>query len=914
MGDAAISALVKDVIGRLTSIAIQEYWLVRGLANDLSALNNTFTQIQAVLHDAEMKQTSHKDVEAWLKTLKSASLEVENVLDEASTEAMLHSHDIGLKYKVKAFFSSHHNPLMVKTRIAHKVKNIRKKLDVIDANRSKFKLTSNTISEDAARVRDEFPNKETSSLVHLSSKIFGRDAEMKMMVDKICNQDLGAHDDGDSFRVYAIWGMGGIGKTTLAQVVYNHQTVNTNFELKFWVYVSNEFDVRKMIKSICDVKDSQLDAMLVSLQNKLRGKKFFIVLDDVWIENKEIEMWDELCKAFSCGAKGSTLMVTTQKWTTCQMMAKIPEMQHNVGVLSEEDSWSLFKMLAFPGGREGGNLRELELIGRKIVEKCEGLPLALKTLGSLMSSKSMANQWNLVNDNIMWEMQENGILPALRLSYDNLLPHMKRCFAYCCLFSKGKEMSKELLIELWMANNFIPPKGEISLYVLGEEIFNCLVWRSFFQVVKGDDDEGAICKMHDLMHDLAHHVMRDDCLVIESGRELITTDEVLHLGSSCEFHFSKQDLNRLRSLRSMLVFYDHQRSSNIIQISNHAYLRVLYLQHIEGPTLPESICELIHLRYLKISDSNIRALPESIIYLQNLQVLVLKSCYCFRVLPNGMRYMRNLRRLETDSNKLHHMPVGIKELANLRRLSRFAVGKKDGARIGELGNLNLLGRELTLLRLENVGGLRDAKSANLKDKTNLKILCLDWSRHDRQETFDTEVLEGLEPNSGLQKLSIFNYLSTIISPSWLVKLQNLTHIRFHYVKNCEHLPPLGKLPSLEIISLVSMRSLKCFRDDDNDTSRDSILFPSLRKLHIDNCPYLESLPTNFPKLRFLDISLCNRLRSLPDEIESFKDLNYLHITQCEILSKRCENEIGEDWHKISHIPHLDIRPPKLRRA
>ncbi|GKF25114.1 disease resistance protein [Tanacetum coccineum] len=124
------------------------------------------------------------------------------------------------------------------------------------------------------------------------------------------------------------------------------------------------------------------------------------------------------------------------------------------------------------------------------------------------------------------------------------------------------------------------------------------------------------------------------------------------------------------------------------------------------------------------------------------------------------------------------MPVGIKELTNLRRLSQFAVGKDDGARIGELGNLNLLGLELTLSRLENVGGLRDAKSANLKDKTNLKSLTLWWSR-DRSETFDSEVLEGLEPNSGLQQLTIRSYKGTVLSLSWLVKLVNLTS---HYKK------------------------------------------------------------------------------------------------------------------------------------
>ncbi|PWA35491.1 Disease resistance protein [Artemisia annua] len=807
MADPITSALVSDVVGRLTSQAIQEYGLLRGVKNDLSALENTFKLVQGVLYDAEMKQTTQKAVEEWLKTLKSASLEVQNVLDEAKTEAMiqmLHA-EMGKKYKIRAFFSSLYNPLMARFRIAHKVKNIRKKLEDIDANRSKFQLTSNTTSEDGAGIAGKISNREreTSSLM---SKIYGRDEEKKMIVDKICNQDIGIRHDVDDVRVYAIWGMGGIGKTTLAQYVYNHETVRTNFDLKFWVYVSNEFDVRRIIKSICGSEDPQLDAMQVCLQNKLRGKKFFIVMDDVWIENKDMEKWDELRKALSCGAKDSTIMVTTQKEDTAQLMAKIPELQHNVAVLSEKESWSLFKMLAFPGGGKGENLRvrELELVGREIVEKCKGLPLAVKTLSSLMSTKKKVDERQLVNDKFMSEMQDNGILTALRLSYDDLLPHLKRCFAYCCLFSKGEEMSKDLLIELWMANEFIPSQGDVSLYVLGEEIFSCLVRRLFFQdVVEEDIYTGEKCKMHDLMHGLAQYVMRHDCAVIEPRKELITLDEVLHLSLSFEdFKFSKKDLKKLRPIRSMLVF-DNVHESSIRQISSHVYLRVLHLNKIIGFAFPESICKLIHLRYLKISQSIIKVLPDSIIYLQNLQTLILKSCWGLRELPKGLRYMRNLQRLDISCcPKLQHMPVGIKEITNLRRLSHFVVGQDDVAQIGELGNLNLLGRELELSRLENVGGLREAKSAKLEDKTNLKSLRLYWSR-DGSEASDSEVLEGLEPSSGLQQLEVWHYMGRVISPSWMVKLFNLTSIGFYCVPKCEQIPPLGKLPNLKKLNCLT---------------------------------------------------------------------------------------------------------------
>ncbi|GJT54269.1 disease resistance protein [Tanacetum coccineum] len=880
MADPITSALVSDLVGRLTSAAIQEVGLLWGLEDDLLALNNTFRQIQGVLHDAEKKQTTQEGVEEWLRTLKSASLEVENVIDEASTEAMIQSLD-SIKHKARTFFSSHHNPLLVKTRIAHKVKNIRKKLEVIDANRSKFQLTPSTVSVDAAGVGGQISNRETSSLVNLS-KIYGRDEEKKMIVDTICNQDIGIPHDDDDVRVYAIWGMGGIGKTTLAQYAYNHETVKTHFELKCWVYVSAVFDVKRItkqiIKAICGPEDEDLklkldemslDGLQKHLQSKLRGKKYFIIMDDIWIENNEMEKWDELCKALSCGAKGSTVVVTTRKKDTAQLMAKIPELQRNVEKLSKEESWSLFEKLAFPGRLEGENVSsELELVGKEIVEKCNGLPLAVKTMGSLMSTKKSMDgvegkqtegkaihrrttfslhddmHNNRVGRLFKWLVQLPDTGWNVRGGVGTTLESVES-FYLCRGRRRGKEMSKDLLIELWMANGFIPSQGDVSLYALGEEIFTCLAQRSFFQdVVEEDIDTGASCKMHDLMHDLAQYVMIHDCAVIEPDKELITSDEVLHLSIKCkDLQFSKQDLKKLRSVRSMLVF-DSDYKSNIRQISNHVYLRVLYLKGIQSSTLPKSICKLIHLRYLKISNSDIKVLPESIIYLQNLQTLILEWCLRLRELPKGLRFMRNLQR-----------------------------------------------------------GLRDAKSANLKDKTNLKSLGLEWSR----DNHNLEVLEGLEPNSGLQQLSIAGYKGTVLSVSWLVKLVNLTSIGFIGVDKCEQLPPLGKLPSLKRIKLWNMQSLKRFHDDDDATSKDEILFPNLQELDIYKCSALVSLPSNFPKLTSLSIELCDELRSLPDEIQSFNDLNEITILSCEILRRRCEKDVGEDWPKISHIPHIDIR-------
>ncbi|KAF5782704.1 putative P-loop containing nucleoside triphosphate hydrolase [Helianthus annuus] len=252
--------------------------------------------------------------------------------------------------------------------------------------------------------------------------------------------------------------------------------------------------------------------------------------------------------------------MTTRSEKTCRMMAKVGKLQHELGCLSEEDSWLLFKKHAFAQGRVGDDVHKLEPIGREIVVKCKGLPLAVKTLGSLMWSKSSSNDWQRVKDNNKWNLQENNVLPALKLSYDNLVPHLKRCFSYFSLFPKGYTLKKDELILLWVANGFIRPRGETDLYVIGEEIFSCLIWKSLFQVEKGSKYPDGIdrCKMHDM----ARHVMRHDCLVIESA---CNKDGII---------LSSEDLRKLTSLKSIFMFGEGDEGC-ITQLFNHMYVRVL---------------------------------------------------------------------------------------------------------------------------------------------------------------------------------------------------------------------------------------------------------------------------------------------------------------------------------------------------
>ncbi|KAG8365034.1 hypothetical protein BUALT_Bualt18G0061000 [Buddleja alternifolia] len=167
-----------------------------------------------------------------------------------------------------------------------------------------------------------------------------------------------------------------------------------------------------------------------------------------------------------------------------------------------------------------------------IVKKCGGVPLAIKALESLMSFKSHESEWLAIKESEIWHLgvDENCILPALRLSYDNLMPHMIQCFAYCCIFPKDHKMEENQLVQLWMANGFVPYEGQTDLHLAGHLIFKELVWRSFLQDVKTNFNGEMTCKMHDLMHDLALSVMRHETYILELRKVPKFPKMLHHLG------------------------------------------------------------------------------------------------------------------------------------------------------------------------------------------------------------------------------------------------------------------------------------------------------------------------------------------------------------------------------------------------
>ncbi|XP_058078559.1 putative disease resistance protein RGA4 [Magnolia sinica] len=870
MAEVFLSALVKTMMGNLNSLLLQQFETAQGVKKELGKLENTLSTINDVLQDAEEQQVKSRALKNWLMKLKGVAYDADDLIDEFLTEAFRQKVRTGpaMMNRVRNFFSLP-NSLVFYLKMGRRIKEIGERLCAIAGER-KFHLRDGAV-DPPVNTEERL---QTDSLIE--SEVFGRDEDKKKIVESLIH--VGTQED---VSIIPIVGMGGLGKTTLAQFAYNDDRVTKHFELRMWVCVSDNFDVMRVLKLIiesangskCDLEG--MDSLQHGLQQKLSGKKFLLVLDDVWEENPE--KWNSLKKSLR-GARGSKIIVTTRIENVALIMGTLPS--HHLPILSDDDCWSLFRQRAFGHGRQ--EHPNLVMLGKEIVKKCGGVPLAAKALGSLMYLKTEESQWLIVKESEIWNIQleKNPILPALRLSYFHLPSHLKQCFAYCSLFPKDYRIKKEKLIQLWMAEGFIQSSIRSNhMENIGGEYFNNLLQRSFFQDVKKDDDGNIVwCKMHDLMHDLARFVAGTECSIVQAenaeSAHNISRRLSLECGYSRKVRTFPKALKKVNHLRTLLLLEGESFSIPRNHFVHFTCLRVLDLSEANvTKELLVSIGKLKHLRYLDLSDTKIAALPETICTLPHLQTLRLLQCYNLAELPRDMSKMTSLRHLEiSEYDKLTHMPANMGELKFLQTLPIFIIGKDRGCGIKELQDLNLRG-SLIIRNLENVMCRADAQEANLKEKPNLQKLHFSWGSWGQDIDLKLagnveETLEGLQPHPNLKRLEVDGYVG-VRFPIWMSSslLSNLVEISLFNCRRCEQLPQLGQLPLLMVLEIVGMHAVKSIG---NHFYGDNVAegFPSLEKLRLEDMPNLEEWSgfngrEVLPCLNKLSVFGCPKLTTLP---------------------------------------------------
>ncbi|CAK9184023.1 unnamed protein product [Ilex paraguariensis] len=611
--------------------------------------------VKNVLQEAEERQVTNLAVRGWLERLKEIVYEVDNLVDEFAYEALRRKVEIhgSMRREVCNCFL-HSNPFVFHFGMGKKTKDVRQRLDEIVAEANDFNFAIKVVEKQVQTRRRQ----ETYSSVRI--EVVGResDKEAIIQISKSFNDDQNVH-------VIPILGMGGIGKTTLAQLVYSDNWVASEFSQRIWVHVSKDFDITGIVLKILNaVGVNECDKLAFEelqrrLQQKLRDRKFFLVLDDVWNEDR-VE-WIKLRDLLMVGARGSLIIVTTRSNKVASLMGTCSP--HILKGLSDEDCLSVFVKWAFNEGDDRKH-QNLVNIGREIVKKCGGVPLAARTFGGLLYLEFDVRDWMLARNNEIWAIvqNENDIMPVLRLSYDQMPSYLKQCFAYCSLLQKDEKIEKWRLIYLWMAQGFIPlSHHNKELGDIGERYISELVKRSFLQ----EEGQGYY-KMHSLVHDLAQYVSSGECFTIKT-----ITEPIPEIVKHAVFCLSLEDLKIVKSMNFRTILCSELSCNSYVQtiVSSFRYLRVLELNCLTGD-VPSSIGELKHLRYLVVEATFHKiTLPESISKLLNLQYLDLRMpCQLFFELPQGVGKLINLLCLSLVDTPLVCLPDEIGRLTTLQTL------------------------------------------------------------------------------------------------------------------------------------------------------------------------------------------------------------------------------------------------------
>ncbi|KAJ0979009.1 hypothetical protein J5N97_014483 [Dioscorea zingiberensis] len=672
------------------------------VVQELRKLEGTLRRITAFLRDAEEREVRDESVKLWLRELKTISYQADDLLDEYRYELLRRqveerniaaeaarrsnsgeeekSNAKRISYKKRksagddeVCISTTPLLLLLLDDMLDRIKKIRERFDDIAREREALNLA------DLGPRRydhDDIKPLPTSSLVD-ESGVFGRDDDKDNLIESLFS------DMDKKLSVIPIVGMGGLGKTTLAQLVYNDSRVSQHFDSKAWVYVSTDFDVVRLTKAIAEslstgqyFDSNELDMLQRNLCDEIQDKKVLVVLDDVWSDDQT--SWELLQKPFG-SARMVRIIVTTREESVARIMQQPGSYSCRPCILSEEQSWLLFKRRVF---KDGGFIKEtpyLVDIGKLIVKKCVGLPLAVKAIGGVLRYEKEESRWGDILHSPIWDEIGTQILPVLKLSYSRMPSYLKPCFLLCSMFPKDYRIEKDMLIRLWVGNGYIQGRGSKTMQDIGEDYVNELHQRSVIQNAFSSDFDEII--MHDMVHDVALSVLEDECCAVVLDTEVDKCPEisskVRHLFVKIQSSYSSRELMQILSWKEpiylrTLVYIDVFGLSELEYddiLNKFGGLRALVLIHsgTDGISSSEEsnlTCKLHlkHLRYLNLS-KNWKMLPESIFHFYNLQILDVSDFYGDNF-PDNIGNLTNLQYLR--SGHFVRFPESLGNLINLQ--------------------------------------------------------------------------------------------------------------------------------------------------------------------------------------------------------------------------------------------------------
>ncbi|WVZ54178.1 hypothetical protein U9M48_005019, partial [Paspalum notatum var. saurae] len=912
-----LDALASYVQNMLTEIAKEEVHILLGVTGEIGNMGVKLGDLKNFLVDADRRNITDLSVQAWVKDLRRAMYEATDILDLCQLKAMEKgpSQDMGC---FNPLLFCMRNPLHAHD-IGKRIKNLNERLDDIKARSVSYEFIDLGSYEDRGgnMVSPSSGTRETSWALDESGLVGEKIEEDTRNLVQMLTQEYQTNQEYRNIMVFAIVGVGGIGKTTLAQKIFNNEIIQQEFPKKLWLSVNQEPNETEILRrAIIEAGGNHLAtgntkaALERALIEALKGHKILLIMDDVW----DHRIWVGVLRTplvNAIVAHGSRVLVTTRHDTVARgMLAKKP--YHRVSKLEYEDAWLLLKKQVVGNGNDDEQKVDvLRDIGMGIIAKCDGLPLAVKVMGGLLHHrKILRSDWEKVLNDSIWSVSQmpEELSNAVYLSYQYLNPNLKPCFLHYALLPKSTVFWKSTIVAMWISEGYVHGNS-YNLEAVGEDYYNQLIARNLIEPNERYADQ-VVCNMHDVVRSFAQYVARDEAL-IACGSETSVTDKhnsqnVIQLTLEAKESESKEvewsSLQVHRSLRTLIIV-GQMKINPGDSFSSFSSLRVVHIEDGNFNALSESLIHLKHLRYLSIRSTDTSRLPENIAKIKFLEHIDLTGCEDLVKLPSGIVKLQQLRYLGLYCTSINNIPKGFGRLTNLRTLDGFpAHVDGDWCSLEELGPLDQL-MHLQIRGLEHVSSSSFAIKARLPEKVRLTYLLLNCTIGDgddhrlvkeEEQQQIMNVFDELCPPSSLENLVIEGYFGRQL-PSWMTStsIAPLGRLR---ILGLDDLPFCTELPNNGFHKAYWARVIKC-----PNLERINNL-PRLHNLYVIICPKLKVLE-GLPALQRLVLEDYG-METLPRYLHGVNPRHLQIDCSLSLLTCIAAGKSSPEWGKFNHIQQV----------
>ncbi|XP_037445019.1 disease resistance protein RPM1-like [Triticum dicoccoides] len=713
------TALAAETFNFTIPLLARKSAAVAALPNDMKMIRNQLELIRAFLEDTGRKGCTDRVIEAWTWQARKLAYDMEDIVDQFIYVVGKHNVQEGSWWCCMKKIAKKPQSLFTLDQIATAIGGIKQQLRELKENKDWTQPIGGVRNDILATEYDSHyvPGQDYSIA---DDELVGIDKDRKIWIKSLLLEG------GPGRRLIALWGMGGIGKSTLVNNLYKSEA--SKFDCHAWVSVSQSYilediwrnmlrglrknfkeesDASNMNSTVEKVEKMSSEELQAELKQILGGKRYLIVLDDVW----RPQHLQEIQQVLIDNGLGSRAITTTRSEEVAEV-AEVAEAGCKIKVepLDADDAWRLFCRKAFP--RFENNICPTELVqcGKDIVNKCGGLPLALVAIGSILSLKVRnVRVWRLFYEQLNWELHNNENLShvekILNLSYKYLPNHLKSCFLYCAMFPEDYWIQRKRLIRLWISEGFVPQAGALFLEEVAEGYLEELVQRSMLHVVERNSS-GRLrrVQMHDIVRELAISQSKKECFSTTYDDTHVRDQ---HVGLDSRRVSVLRCKNGLGSsihpaarLRSLIAFDSTVRSSAPLFPSESKYIAVLELSGLPIDTIPDSVGELFNIKYLGLDRTNVKKLPSSVTKLHNLETLSIRDGQCLS-LPRGSQRLKRLRHIliykmldKTWSRFRSHESMvpfeGMWDLQELQSLHTVGANKVFVAKLGNLSQMRFL--------------------------------------------------------------------------------------------------------------------------------------------------------------------------------------------------------------------------------